>query len=335
MNILVTGGAGYIGSHTCVALLEAGHAVIVADNLCNSDAETLERVKRISGREITFYRIDVTVEAAVEAVFANHSIEGLVHFAGLKAVGESVEKPLAYYYNNLVGTMTLARLCLKYGVKKFVFSSSATVYGENRVPFVETMPLLPATNPYGESKAISERILTDTAKANPYLAVALLRYFNPVGAHESGLIGEAPAGIPNNLMPYITRVAKGELDKLRIFGDDYSTVDGTGVRDYIHVMDLAEGHVTALENLTPGVHIYNLGTGRGTSVLQLVQAFEEANGLCLPYEIAPRRPGDIAECYADASKAQKDWGWTPGRNLTDMCRDAWRFEQGRYRLSKS
>lgn len=328
MNILVTGGAGYIGSHTCVALLEAGHTVIVADNLCNSDAGNLERVKQITGKEITFYRIDVTGKAATEALFAGHAVDGVVHFAGLKAVGESVEKPLAYYYNNLASTMVLAGACLKYGVKRFVFSSSATVYGENRVPFVETMPLMPTTNPYGESKAVSERILADTAGANPGWSVALLRYFNPVGAHESGLIGEAPTGIPNNLMPYITRVAKGELDKLRVFGDDYPTVDGTGVRDYIHVMDLAEGHVTALENLTAGVHVYNLGTGRGTSVLQLVRAFEEANGLRLPYEITARRPGDIAECYADATKAKKDWGWTPKRNLADMCRDAWRFERG-------
>ncbi|KJS10349.1 MAG: UDP-glucose 4-epimerase [Peptococcaceae bacterium BRH_c8a] len=327
MNILVTGGAGYIGSHTCVALLEAGHTVIVADNLCNSSAETLERVKQITGREITFYQIDVTDAAATNTIFANHSIDGVIHFAGLKAVGESVEKPLVYYYNNIVSTMVLAQACLKYGVPRFVFSSSATVYGENQVPFVEDMPLLPSTNPYGESKAMSERILTDIAKANPDWSVALLRYFNPVGAHESGLIGEAPAGIPNNLMPYITQVAKGKLDKLRVFGNDYPTVDGTGVRDYIHVLDLAEGHVTALAKLTAGVHIYNLGTGHGVSVLQLVQAFKEANGLDLPYEIAARRPGDIAECYADASKAERDWGWTAKRNLVAMCRDAWRFEK--------
>jgi len=327
MNILVIGGAGYIGSHTCVALLEAGHTIIVADNLCNSSAETLERVKQITGREITFYQIDVTDAAATNTIFANHSIDGVIHFAGLKAVGESVAKPLVYYYNNLVSTMVLAQACQKYGVPRFVFSSSATVYGENEVPFVEDMPLLPSTNPYGESKAMSERILTDIAKANPDWSVALLRYFNPVGAHESGLIGEAPAGIPNNLMPYITQVAKGKLDKLRVFGNDYPTVDGTGVRDYIHVLDLAEGHVTALANLTAGVHIYNLGTGHGVSVLQLVQAFEEANGLDLPYEIAARRPGDIAECYADASKAKRDWGWTAKRNLVAMCRDAWRFEK--------
>ncbi len=326
MNILVTGGAGYIGSHTCVALLEAGHTVMVADNLCNSQAETLERVKQITGREITFYQIDVTDEAATNTVFASQSIDGVIHFAGLKAVGESVAKPLVYYYNNLVSTMVLAKACQKYGVKRFVFSSSATVYGENQVPFVESMPLLPSTNPYGESKAISERMLTDIAKANPDWSVALLRYFNPVGAHASGLIGEVPTGIPNNIMPYITQVAKGKLDKLRVFGNDYPTVDGTGVRDYIHVLDLAEGHVTALDKLTKGVHVYNLGTGHGISVLQLVKAFEEANDLHLPYEITARRPGDIAECYADASKAKRDWGWTAKRDLVDMCRDAWRFE---------
>ena len=327
MNILVTGGAGYIGSHTCVALLQAGHRVTVADNLCNSKAGAIERIKKITNKEVTFYRIDVTDEKAVERVFAGHEIDGVIHFAGLKAVGESVEKPLEYYYNNTVSTMVLAKLCLKYGVGRFVFSSSATVYGENSVPFVETMELLPVTNPYGETKAISEKILMDTANANPGFAVSLLRYFNPIGAHESGLIGEAPSGVPNNLMPYITQVAKGRLKKLRVFGDDYSTVDGTGVRDYIHVMDLAEGHVAALNKLTPGVHIYNLGTGQGTSVLQLVRAFEKANGIKVPYEITDRRPGDIAECYADAGKANNELGWTAKRSILDMCRDAWRFEK--------
>jgi len=328
MNILVTGGAGYIGSHTCVALLEAGYTVIVADNLSNSKAESIDKIKQITNKEIIFYQIDVTEEETVDTIFANHLIDGIIHFAGLKAVGESVEKPLAYYYNNIVSTMVLAKTCQKYGVKRFVFSSSATVYGENKVPFVETMELLPTTNPYGETKAMSERILTDTAKANPEFSVSLLRYFNPVGAHESGLIGEAPNGIPNNLMPYVTQVAKGKLEKLRVFGNDYPTVDGTGVRDYIHVMDLAEGHVAALDKLTAGVHIYNLGTGQGTSVLQLVKAFEEANGMKVPYEIVDRRPGDIAECYADASKARRELGWTAKRDLVDMCRDAWRFEKG-------
>ncbi|MCL2336978.1 MAG: UDP-glucose 4-epimerase GalE [Firmicutes bacterium] len=325
MNILVAGGAGYIGSHTCVALLEAGHTVIVADDLSQRKSGTLELVQRITGRKIIFHLVDVTDEAATEAVFAKYDLEGVIHFAGLKVVGESLTKPLAYYYNNLVSTMVLAKLCLKYGVERFVFSSSAAVYGANQIPFVESMPLLPATTPYGESKVMSERILADTAQAEPGWSVALLRYFNPVGAHESGLIGETPAGIPTNLMPYITQVAKGKLDKLQVFGDDYPTVDGTGVRDYIHVMDLAEGHVAAVEKLTPGVHVYNLGTGRGTSVLQLVRAFEEANGLRVPYEIGPRRLGDIPACYADTTKAQRDWGWTSKRTLADMCRDAWRF----------
>ncbi len=329
MNILVTGGAGFIGSHTCVALLAAGHGVIVADNLSNSSTGVLDKVKQITGRGVLFYRIDVTEAAAVDQVFADHSIDGVIHFAGLKAVGESVAKPLEYYYNNTVSTMVLAGACLKHGVKRFVFSSSATVYGDNRVPFVETMPLKPATNPYGHTKAMSEQILSDAAGADPGLAVALLRYFNPVGAHASGLIGEAPSGIPNNLMPYITRVAKGELEKLRIFGNDYPTADGTGVRDYIHVCDLAEGHLQALDRLTPGVHVYNLGTGRGTSVLQLVRAFEKANRLQLPYAIVNRRPGDIAESYADVSKARRELGWMAKRDLFDMCRDAWRFEKGR------
>jgi len=327
MNILVTGGAGYIGSHTCVALLEAGHKVIVADNLCNSNEVTLEQVNKITNKPITFYRIDVTDEEAADSVFSKHSIDGIIHFAGLKAVGESVEKPLDYYYNNTVSTMVLARMCQKYKIRRFVFSSSATVYGENDVPFVETMKLLPAMNPYGETKVISEKILTDVVKANPCWSVALLRYFNPVGAHKSGLIGEAPNGIPNNLMPYITQVVKGKLKKLRIFGNDYPTIDGTGVRDYIHVMDLAEGHVAALDNLKKGVHVYNLGTGQGTSVLQLVNAFKEANGVEVPYEMVARRPGDIAVSYANVSKAKRELVWKTKRNLLDMCRDAWRFER--------
>jgi UDP-glucose 4-epimerase len=327
LNILVTGGAGYIGSHTCVALLEAGHSVIIADNLCNSKVENVEKIMKISNKEVDFYEIDVTDKESVEVLFKNYKIDGVIHFAGLKAVGESVKKPLAYYYNNIVSTMILAKACEKYNVNKFVFSSSATVYGDNSVPFVETMVLLPTTNPYGETKAMSERLLTDIAKANPAFSVSLLRYFNPVGAHESGLIGEAPNGIPNNLMPFVTQVAKGKLDKLRVFGNDYPTVDGTGVRDYIHVMDLAEGHVAALDNLTEGVHIYNLGTGQGTSVLELVKAFEEANDIEVPYEIVDRRPGDIASCYADASKAERELGWTAKRDIVAMCRDAWRFEK--------
>jgi UDP-glucose 4-epimerase len=327
MNILVTGGIGYIGSHTCVALLEAGYNVIVADNLYNSKAETLDKIKQITKQDMTFYEIDVTSGKDVDIIFSNHSIDGVIHFAGLKAVGESVQIPVDYYYNNLVSTMVLAKACQKYGVNRFVFSSSATVYGDNTVPFVETMDLLPTTNPYGKTKAMSERILTDAAKARPEFSVTLLRYFNPVGAHESGLIGEAPNGIPNNLMPFVTQVAKGKLEKLRVFGNDYPTIDGTGVRDYIHVLDLAEGHVAALGNFKEGAHVYNLGTGQGTSVLELVKAFEEANGIEVPYEIVDRRPGDIALCYADVSKAERELGWTAKRDVTTMCRDAWHFEK--------
>ncbi|MCM3386850.1 UDP-glucose 4-epimerase GalE [Ureibacillus chungkukjangi] len=327
MNILVTGGAGYIGSHTCIALLEAGHSVIIADNLSNSKSETVMKIMDIADKEVIFYEIDVTDAEAVDIIFRNYKIDGVIHFAGLKAVGESVEKPQEYYYNNIVSTMVLTKACQKYGVNRFVFSSSATVYGDNKVPFVETMDLLPTTNPYGETKAMSERILTDIANANPAFSVSILRYFNPVGAHESGLIGEAPNGIPNNLMPYVTQVAKGKLEKLRVFGNDYPTVDGTGVRDYIHVVDLAEGHVAALEKLTEGVHVYNLGTGNGTSVLELVKAFEDANDIEVPYEIVDRRPGDIASCYADASKAKKELAWTAKRDIITMCRDAWRFER--------
>lgn len=327
MNILVTGGAGYIGSHTCVELLNNNHTVVVADNLCNSKAESIDKIKQITNKEVVFYKIDVTDEAALEIIFLTHKIDGVIHFAGLKAVGESVEKPFEYYYNNLVSTMILSKLCIKYGVNKFVFSSSATVYGDNKIPFTETMDLLPTTNPYGETKAMCERILIDIAKANSNFSVTLLRYFNPIGAHKSGLIGEAPNGIPNNLMPYITKVAKGELEKLKIFGDDYNTIDGTGVRDYIHVMDLAEGHVLALNNKLVGTHIYNLGTGEGTSVLQLVNAFEEANNIKVPYEIVERRAGDIAECYADATKAKEELGWIAKRGIVEMCKDSWRFEK--------
>ena len=327
MNILVTGGAGYIGSHTCVELLNNNHSVIIADNLCNSKIETIEKIKQITNKDVIFYPVDLTDEQAVESIFSSYQIDGVIHFAGLKAVGESVEKPLEYYYNNIVSTIILTKVCIKYNVNKFVFSSSATVYGENQVPFVETMDLLPTTNPYGETKAISERILMDVAKANPNFSVSLLRYFNPVGAHESGLIGEAPTGIPNNLMPYVTQVASRKLEKLRVFGNDYKTVDGTGVRDYIHVVDLAEGHVAAIEKLTEGLQIYNLGTGQGTSVLQLIHAFEEVNNIKVPYEIVGRRPGDIASCYADTSKAERELGWKARRGIKEMCRDAWRFEK--------
>jgi UDP-glucose 4-epimerase len=327
MNILVTGGTGYIGSHTCIALLEAGHSVIVADNLCNSQFDTVNRISKIADKAITFYNIDVTEETAVEYVFSRHSIDGVIHFAGLKSVGESVKLPLSYYYINIVSTMVLIKVCQKYNVNRFVFSSSATVYGENIVPFTEDMNLLPTTNPYGETKAMIERILTDVSNANGDFSVAILRYFNPVGAHESGLIGESPNGIPNNLMPYLTQVANGKLKKLNIFGNDYSTTDGTGVRDYIHVMDLAEGHVAALDNLSEGVVVYNLGTGYGTSVLELVETFEETNSVRVPYEIVNRRPGDIASCYADPSKAREELKWVAKRDLITMCKDAWNFEQ--------
>lgn len=329
MQILVTGGAGYIGAHVCVELLKNDYAVVIADNLCNSSSETIGKIRQLTGKDVIFREIDVTDTSAVESVFLSAEIAGVIHLAGLKAVGESVEKPLEYYYNNTVSTMVLAAACLKHGVKKFVYSSSATVYGNNKVPFVETMELLPAANPYGETKAISERILTDVARATPGFSVSLLRYFNPVGAHESGLIGEAPRGVPNNLMPYLVQVAQGKREKLRIFGNDYPTVDGTGVRDYIHVMDLAEGHVAALEKLTPGVHVYNLGTGKGTSVLELLHAFEEINNIKVPYEIVGRRPGDIAAYYADVSKAGREQGWKARRGLVEMCRDAWNFA-GKY-----
>lgn len=329
MRILVAGGAGYIGSHTCLVLLEAGHEVVVADNLCNSKEESLRRVQELTGKSLTFYQADVTDEAALEKIFTEQQIDGVIHFAGLKAVGESVEQPVRYYFNNVVGTMMLCKVMQRHGVNKFVFSSSATVYGENAIPFVETMNLLPTTNPYGETKVMSERILTDVAAVQPDWSVALLRYFNPIGAHESGRIGEDPQGIPNNLMPYVTQVASGKRERLRVWGNDYPTVDGTGVRDYIHVMDLAEGHVKAIEKLNEekGVLIYNLGTGQGVSVLQLVQAFEKANGLTIPYDICPRRAGDIAEFYADASKAEREMGWKASRTIEDMCRDAWNWQK--------
>ena len=329
MRILVAGGAGYIGSHTCLVLLEAGHEVVVADNLCNSKEESLRRVQELTGKPITFYQVDVTDEAAVENIFTEQQIDGVIHFAGLKAVGESVEQPVRYYYNNVVSTLTLCNVMKRHGVNKFVFSSSATVYGENAIPFVETMDLLPTTNPYGETKVMSERILKDVANVEPDWSVALLRYFNPIGAHESGHIGEDPQGIPNNLMPYITQVASGKRDHLRVWGNDYPTVDGSGVRDYIHVMDLAIGHVKALEKLCEekGVLIYNLGTGSGVSVLQLVHAFEKANDLTIPYKIYDRRAGDIAEFYADASKAEREMGWKATRTIEDMCRDAWNWQR--------
>lgn len=327
MNILVTGGLGFIGSHTTIELIKNNHKVIIADNLINSKIEVLDKLSTITGIKPNFYQVDVTDEEKVQEIFENHKIDGVIHFAGLKAVGESVSKPLDYYYNNLVSTMVLSKMCVKYRVEKFVFSSSATVYGDQPSPLKEEMELKKTTNPYGETKAMSERILADTANANPNFAVSLLRYFNPVGAHESGLIGEDPNGIPNNLMPFVTKVAKRQLEKLSVFGNDYDTVDGTGVRDYIHVVDLAKGHVKAIENLDSGVNIYNLGTGRGTSVLELVNAFIKVNGIDVPYEIVGRRPGDIATCFADASKAEQELGWKAELTIEDMVRDAWKFEQ--------
>jgi UDP-glucose 4-epimerase len=327
MRILVTGGTGYIGSHTCVALLEAGYTVIVADNLSNSKANTINKINQITNKEIIFKQIDVTNEVSVNSLFQTNNIDGVIHFASYKAVGESVVNPQDYYYNNLVSTMVLAKACIKYRVNRFVFSSSATVYGDNMSPFDESMKLLPTTNPYGETKIMCERILKDISNANPAFSLSILRYFNPVGAHESGLIGEYSNGIPNNLMPYITQVAKKKLDKLLVFGKDYPTSDGTGVRDYIHVVDLAHGHVAALNNLTEGTCIYNLGTGQGTSVLELVRAFEEVNGIEIPFEFVDRRPGDIASCYASVSKAEQELGWTAEHDIIKMCRDAWHFER--------
>ncbi|MER1984385.1 MAG: UDP-glucose 4-epimerase GalE [Solibacillus sp.] len=327
MSILVTGGLGYIGSHTVVALIEAGYSVVIADNLSNSKVEVLETLKEITGQIVPFYEIDVTDAKAVEQLFSEQELEGVIHFAGYKAVGESVAEPLKYYQNNLLSTITLANACTKYNVNKFVFSSSATVYGDNQVPFKETMSLLPTTNPYGETKAMGERILQDVAASNPNLEIALLRYFNPIGAHESGLIGEAPNGIPNNLMPYVTQVARGKLKELQVFGNDYPTLDGTGVRDYIHVVDLAEGHVAAIQQVKPGVHVYNLGTGKGTSVLEIIEMFERVNDIKIPYKIVARRSGDIAFCYADATKAKEELDWSTKRTLEEMCRDAWNFEK--------
>jgi len=329
VNILVTGGAGYIGTHTCVELVKAGYEVIVVDNLCNSKLDAIKRTEQIIGRELKFYQTDITDAVALESIFQQNQIDGIIHFAGLKAVGESVRKPIAYYSNNLISTLNLCHMMQKYGVKKIVFSSSATVYGDNKVPFTEDMPLKPTTNPYGETKAMSERILRDFCQANPGYGVSLLRYFNPIGAHESGLIGEDPQGIPNNLMPYISQVACGKLKELKIFGDDYPTNDGTGVRDYIHVVDLAKGHVKALEYLQShdGVSIHNLGTGKGTSVLELVQTFEQVNQVRVPYKIVARRDGDIAECYAGVEKAKRELKWAAEKTVEDMCRDTWRWQQ--------
>ncbi|PJW13253.1 UDP-glucose 4-epimerase GalE [Geobacillus sp. Manikaran-105] len=328
MTILVTGGAGYIGSHTCVELLNAGYDIIVVDSFVNSKPEALKRVSEITGKEFLVYHIDLLEKKQLVEVFSNHSINAVIHFAGLKAVGESVAIPLRYYHNNITGTLVLCEVMQKYGVKKMVFSSSATVYGTpERVPISEDFPLQ-ATNPYGRTKLMIEEILRDLYVSDNEWSIALLRYFNPIGAHSSGRIGEDPNGIPNNLMPYITQVAVGKLKELRVFGNDYPTVDGTGVRDYIHVVDLAIGHVKALEKVmnTTGVEAYNLGTGRGYSVLELVSAFERVTGIKIPYKIVGRRPGDVAICYADPTKAREELGWVATRGIEEMCRDAWRWQ---------
>ncbi|MES2126777.1 MAG: UDP-glucose 4-epimerase GalE [Pseudomonadota bacterium] len=328
MKILVTGGLGYIGSHTCVELLAAGHEVVALDNLCNSKHSVHERIARISGKSLDFAEADVRDRAALEAVFRNHAPDAVIHFAGLKAVGESVEQPLRYYDNNINGSLVLFETMAAFGVKTLVFSSSATVYGDPAsVPILEDFPLS-ATNPYGRSKLMIEEILRDLAKAAPDWRIALLRYFNPVGAHVSGLIGEEPNGIPNNLLPYIAQVADGRRGQLSVYGNDYPTSDGTGVRDYIHVVDLALGHVKTLDKLAagPGVLTYNLGTGRGTSVLEMLRAFEAACGKELSYKVVARRPGDIAACYADPGLAERELGWKAERGVAQMCADAWRWQ---------
>lgn len=328
MAILVTGGAGYIGSHTCVELLNAGYEVIIVDNFVNSKPESLKRIEEISGKVFKFYEADLLDREALEKIFAENKVEAVIHFAGLKAVGESVSIPLRYYHNNITGTLILCEVMQKYGVKKMVFSSSATVYGMNNVsPLTEELPLS-TTNPYGSTKLMIENILRDLYVSDNNWNIALLRYFNPIGAHESGRIGEDPNGIPNNLMPYITQVAVGKREKLSVFGSDYDTHDGTGVRDYIHVVDLAKGHLKALEKVmhSTGVEAYNLGTGTGYSVLDVVKNFEKATGRKVPYALTDRRPGDIATCYADATKALKELGWKAEKTLEDMCRDSWRWQ---------
>jgi len=329
MKILLSGGAGFIGSHTYVELINAGHEAVIVDNLYNASEKVLDRLAEITGKPVTFCNADVADKAALSAIFAQHSFDAVIHFAGYKAVGESVAKPLEYYRNNLDTTLTLCECMREAGVKRIVFSSSATVYGElDTMPLEETMKSAGCTNPYGWTKYMNERILLDAAAAMPDWSVALLRYFNPIGAHESGRIGEDPVGIPNNLMPYITQVASGKRDHLNVFGDDYDTHDGTGVRDYIHVVDLAKGHVAACEYLNDhqGAEIINLGTGTGYSVLDLVHAFQRVNNMDLPYVITERRPGDIATCYADPTKAKTLLGWQAEKTLDDMCRDSWRWQ---------
>lgn len=330
MSILVSGGAGYIGSHTCVELVQAGYEIVVADNLVNSCEEAVRRVEQIVGKPVPFEKVDLCDPLQAEDVFCRHpEIEAVIHFAGLKAVGESVSKPLEYYSNNLMSTLVLLNAMRKHGVKNFVFSSSATVYGNPAsVPIRENFPTGGTTNPYGTTKLFIEQILTDYCKANPTLNVALLRYFNPIGAHESGLIGEDPNGIPNNLVPYIAQVAVGKLEQIHVYGNDYPTPDGTGVRDYIHVVDLARGHIAALQKLETncGLFVCNLGTGRGYSVLEMIKAYEKACGKPLPYVIDPRRPGDIAACYADPAKAEKELGWKAQYDLEEMCASSWKWQ---------
>ena len=328
-NILVTGGAGYIGSHTVVELLNSGYGVVVVDNLCNSSEERLARVKQITGKDVKFYNADVRDRAALDTIFTENKIDFVIHFAGLKAVGESCAKPIEYYDNNLCGTLVLLEAMRDHGCKKIVFSSSATVYGTpERLPLDENCRTGGTTNPYGTSKFFQEIMLEDVYKADKQWTVVLLRYFNPVGAHESGLIGEDPRGIPNNLTPYIAKVAIGELKEVGVFGNDYPTPDGTGVRDYIHVVDLAKGHVAAISHIkSSGVYVYNLGTGVGYSVLDVIHAYEKACGHAIPYSVKPRRPGDIAACYADASKAEKDLGWKAQYGIDEMCASSWNWQK--------
>ena len=330
MSILVTGGAGFIGSHTCVELLNAGYDVVVMDNLYNASEKAIERVEQITGKKVTFYKTDMLDREGVKKIFDNEKIDAVIHFAGLKAVGESVHKPIEYYHNNMTGTLILCDEMRNHGVKNIIFSSSATVYGNPaQIPITEECPKGQCTNPYGWTKSMLEQVLTDIQKADPDWNIVLLRYFNPIGAHESGLIGENPNGIPNNLMPYITQVAVGKLKSLGVFGNDYDTPDGTGVRDFIHVMDLAKGHVKALKKLEDhsGLSIYNLGTGVGYSVLDVVKNFEKATGIQIPYEIKPRRAGDIATCYSDASKAKRELGWEAEYGILEMCRDSWNWQK--------
>lgn len=329
MSILVTGGAGYIGSHTCIELIKAGYDVVVVDNLYNSKREALKRTAELSGKQVPFYECDIRDKAGLSKVFSEEKIDAVIHFAGLKAVGESCQKPLEYYDNNIGGTLTLCEVMKEFGCKKLVFSSSATVYGMNNVsPLKETMPTGGTTNPYGTTKYMIEIILSDLFKADNEWSISLLRYFNPIGAHESGRIGEDPNGIPNNLMPYISQVAIGKLPCLSVYGNDYDTPDGTGVRDYIHVVDLALGHVKAVERVLgkSGLDIYNLGTGVGYSVLDVINAFEKASGIKINYKIVDRRPGDIATCYSDPYKAYNELGWKAERGLEQMCADSWRWQ---------